>query len=200
LFTGWLRVFSHAVLFARLGDAAADYWDLKPAVMEAILTRHTDWCGDANAGANEGCEARLAAALDAALAELRQAYGPDMVQWQWGRAHVAHFPNPVWSRVPLLRDLVDVSIPTAGAYDTVNRGPSTIRTDERPYDQNFGAGLRMITDLAAPQESHMIATPGQSGNPLSPHFADLLARWRGFAWLVPGRAEPVATLTLAPAP
>jgi acyl-homoserine lactone acylase PvdQ len=46
----------------------------------------------------------------------------------------------------------------------------------------------------------MIATPGQSGNPLSPHFADLLARWRGFTWRVPGRAEPIATLTLTPAP
>jgi acyl-homoserine lactone acylase PvdQ len=64
--------------------------------------------------------------------------------------------------------------------------------------QRFGAGLRIITDLAAPADSRMIAVPGQSGNPLSPHFSDMVQRWRQFEWLVPGRAEPVAILTLEP--
>jgi penicillin G amidase len=199
LFTAWLRAFSQAILFARLGNAAADYWNLKPQVIETVLTRRTDWCADARAPAHQGCDARLAKALGAALAELRQAYGDDMVQWQWGRAHIAHFPSPVLGRVPVLRDLVQVSIPTPGAYDTLNRGPSRIRTDVRPYDQYFGAGLRVITDLAAPAASRMMITPGQSGDPLSPHFADLLVRWRGFGWLFPGRARAIATLTLAPA-
>src|ERR1700722_15363520 len=38
LFTAWLRAFAHSVLTARLGEAAADYWDLRPLVMEAVLT------------------------------------------------------------------------------------------------------------------------------------------------------------------
>jgi penicillin amidase len=58
--------------------------------------------------------------------------------------------------------------------------------------------LRIVTDLASPADSRMIAVPGQSGNPLSPHFSDLVQRWRQFEWLVPGRAEPIATLTLEP--
>ncbi len=45
----------------------------------------------------------------------------------------------------------------------------------------------------------MIVTPGQSGNPLSGHFADLVRRWRDFGWLVPGRAAAVSTLDLVPA-
>ncbi len=45
----------------------------------------------------------------------------------------------------------------------------------------------------------MITVPGQSGNPLSPHFADLLPRWRDFDYLIPGRAAAVHTLTLEPA-
>jgi acyl-homoserine lactone acylase PvdQ len=44
----------------------------------------------------------------------------------------------------------------------------------------------------------MIAVPGQSGNPLSPHFSDLTERWRQSDWLIPGRAGAVSTLTLAP--
>ena len=159
--------------------------------METVLTAHPEWCG-------ESCDRLLATALDAALAELSRAYGPEMLQWQWGRAHIAHFANPVFGRIALLRDWADVSVPTPGGFDTVNRGSTTIRDDAHPYDQRFGAGLRIITDLASPAESRMITVPGQSGNPLSPHFADLVGRWRQFDWLVPGRAGAVATLILEP--
>ena len=200
LFTAWLRAFSHSVLFVRLGSAAADYWDLRPSVMEAVLTQRPDWCSDPKQPGNENCEARLAQALDTALEELRGAYGNEMAQWQWGRAHIAYFPNPVWERVPLLRDWLRVTIPTPGGYDTVNRGPSSIRDDAHPYEQRFGAGLRIITDMAAPDQSRMIAAPGQSGNPLSSHYEDLLSRWRAFDWIVPAQASASTVLTLTPTP
>jgi penicillin amidase len=147
-----------------------------------------------------GCDALLTTTLDGALTGLRESYGPDMAAWHWGRAHIAKFPNAVFSRIPVLRDWIDVAIPTAGGSDTVNRGTMTIRDDEHPYEHRHGAGLRIITDLADPAASRMIAVPGQSGNPLSSHFSDLLRRWRNFDYLVPGKAAPVATLTLEPAP
>ena len=143
LFTAWLREFSRAVLFGRFGDAVADYWDLRPRVMEAVLTERPDWCDDPKRPGEESCGTRLAQALEAALAELRRAYGADMRKWQWGRAHVAVFANPVFSRIPVLRDWLETSIPTAGSYDTLNRGPSTIRDDAHPFAQRFGAGLRI---------------------------------------------------------
>jgi penicillin amidase len=198
LFTAWLRAFAREVLFGRIGDAAADFWDLKPLVMESVLTRHLDWCATPQ-HPQDGCDARLAAALDVALAELREAYGPQIAQWQWGRAHIAQFPSQVWGRVAVLRDWFRVAVPTAGGYDTLNRGSSTIRDDAHPFDQRFGAGLRVVTDLAAPAASRMMTVPGQSGNPLSPHYADLLMRWRQFDWLIPGRAAATATLVLEPA-
>jgi penicillin amidase len=200
LFTAWLRAFARSIFFTRLGDLAADYWDLKPQVIENILTQRPDWCADPKNPNGETCQTRLSAALDTALDELRRAYGGEMAQWQWGRAHVAYFPNAVFERVPLLRDWLRVTIPTPGGYDTVNRGPSLIRENDHPYEQRFGAGLRIITDMAAPEQSRMMIAPGQSGNPLSAHYADLLARWRAFDWLVPSRATAAGTLTLAPAP
>ena len=197
LFTAWLRLFAHDVLFGRLGEAATDFWDLRPQIMEAVLTERPEWCTDPKRP-EESCDTRLAAALDRALGELREAYGPEMARWEWGRAHVARFPSPVLGRIALLGDWMRVGIPTSGGYDTLNRGPSTIRDDAHPYEQRFGAGLRIITDLAAPAEARMIAAPGQSGNPLSPHYSDLLLRWRQFEWLVPGRAAAAATLVLEP--
>jgi penicillin amidase len=198
LFTAWLREFSHAVLFGRFGDAVSDYWDLRPRVIETVLTERPDWCDDPKRPGEESCGTRLAEALETALAGLRRAYGENMRNWQWGRAHVAVFANPVFSRIPVLRDWLEVSIPTAGSYDTLNRGPSTIRDDTHPFEQRYGAGLRTITDLTSPTDASMMATPGQSGNPLSSHFADLLRRWRDFDWLVPGRSPAVATLLLVP--
>ena len=200
LFTAWLREFSREIFFGRLGDAAVGYWDLKPRVIEAVLTEHEDWCDDQKPPEHNRCAARLTEALGAALAQLRQTYGADMTQWQWGRAHAAEFANPVFSRIPVLRDWLGVSIPSSGGYDTLNRGPSTIRDDAQPFAQRFGAGLRIITDLAAPNEAKMMIAPGQSGNAFSVHFADLLRRWRDFAWLVPHQSTVTATLALVPGP
>jgi penicillin G amidase len=198
LFTAWLRAFARSVFFARLGAAAGDYWDLKPNVIYAVLTQQRDWCADQK-NPSETCETRLSESLDTALDELRHNYGDEMARWQWGRAHIAYFPNAVFERVPLLRDWLRVTVPTPGGYDTVNRGPSVIRDNKNPYEQRFGAGLRIITDMAAPADSRMMIAPGQSGNPLSSHYADLLTRWRTFDWLYPARASTVDTLTLAPA-
>ncbi len=198
LFTAWLREFAHDLFFARLGAAAGDYWDLRPRVIETVLSSIPVWCVAPTQGV-ESCAALLSTTLDAALAGLSRAHGADMAQWQWGRAHIAEFANAVFSRIPVLGGWMRLAIATDGGFDTVNRGGTTIRDDARPYKQTHGAGLRVITDLAAPAESRMIATPGQSGNPLSPHFSDLMQRWRDFQYLVPGRAAPVAVLTLEPA-
>jgi penicillin amidase len=198
LFTAWLREFSRSILFGRFGDAVADYWDLRPKVMEAVLTERPDWCDDAKRPGEESCGSRLAEALEAALGRLRRDYGPDMAQWRWGRAHVAVFDDPVLSRIPVLRDWFATAISAPGAYDTVNRGPSTVRNEARPFEQRYGAGMRIITDLASPEDSRMIATPGQSGNPLSSHYADLMQRWRDFDWLAPGRSSAVSTVVLVP--
>jgi penicillin amidase len=198
LFTAWLREFSRSILFGRFGDAVADYWDLKPRVMEAVLTERPDWCDDPKRPGEESCGSRLAESLERALAQLHRDYGPDMTQWQWGRAHVARFANPVFSRIPVLQNWLEIAISTPGAYDTLNRGPSAIRDDAHPFEQRFGAGLRIITDLASPNDARMMTTPGQSGDPLSAHFADLLHRWRDFEWLVPGRSNSVSTLVLVP--
>jgi penicillin amidase len=217
LFTAWLRAFAEAVFVGRLGEAGSDYWNLHPQVIETVLTRDPEWCaappgsaarnpdptpaahaGDPAGARNDACGALLEATLDRALAGLRAAYGADMGQWRWGRAHVATFPNAVFSRVPVLRNWIDVAIATDGGFDTVNRGTTVIRDAEHPYEHRHGAGLRIITDLADPAASRMIAVPGQSGNPLSRHFADLLRRWRNFEYLVPGHAAPVASLSLEP--
>jgi penicillin G amidase len=40
-----------------------------------------------------------------------------------------------------------------------------------------GASFRMVLDVGEWDNSRCINAPGQSGDPRSPHYADLVARW-----------------------
>jgi penicillin G amidase len=44
--------------------------------------------------------------------------------------------------------------------------------------RNSGAGFRGIYDLADPSNSRFIIATGQSGHPLSRHYADQLPLWK----------------------
>jgi penicillin G amidase len=198
IFTAWLRELDRGLFADRLGTAFADYWALHPDVVRDLLTNHPDWCNDPAQPASAGCPAQLAPALDRALDTLAKTYGADMASWQWGRAHVATFPHAIFAHLPLLRDWLAVTVPAGGGEDTVNRGGMAIRNPADPFRDIHGAGLRMILDFADLDDSRFMAVPGQSGNPLSRHYADLLQRWRDFDWLRLGPDASGDTLVLAP--
>ena len=111
--------------------------------------------------------------LEAARLRLALLQGADMRRWSWGQLHPVRFLHPL-----------DQS---AGAADLLDRGPV-----QRPGDgdvlqasgfeggsfaQLTGASYREIFDLADWDESRAINTPGQSGQPRSKHYDDLLALW-----------------------
>jgi penicillin amidase len=52
-------------------------------------------------------------------------------------------------------------------------------TSYRPTDFGLtaGASFRMVLDVGNWDESRVVNTPGQSGNPASPHYRDLAPLW-----------------------
>ena len=172
IFAAWLREITRALFAAKLGPLFPDYWAVRPNVVQEILVDHPDWCGA------DGCPALLAAALDRALADLRRRYGDDMNAWRWGEAHQARFGHPLWSRLPLLADVLTPTIAAPGASDTLDAGAFTLSDEVHPFGARLGPVMRMIVDLAHPEAAQFMVVPGQSGNPLSPHWADLLTPWR----------------------
>jgi penicillin amidase len=102
------------------------------------------------------------------------------------------------SRVPLLRNRFEIAIPADGGADTVNRGGILTQSADQPYLDRHGAGLRMILDFADLDAARYIVVPGQSGNPVSPHYSDLLTSWRQFSWLHVARETTGDTLVLEP--
>ncbi|HKX07416.1 MAG TPA: penicillin acylase family protein [Stellaceae bacterium] len=198
IFTAWLRDFNRVVFANRLGTAFDDYWSLHPDAIAGILTTHQDWCDDRILTVPKTCPEQLSAALLLALSELTAAYGPDMSEWRWGRAHMAEFSHRLFSAVPVLGRYLDTSIAADGGLDTVNRGGFLVRSATRPYQDTLGPGLRMVVDMGDPDHARFMIVPGEAGNPLSEHYADLVRPWRDGYMLMIDTRNSVATETLSP--
>jgi penicillin amidase len=192
VFAAWLREINRALFAERLGGSFEDYWSLRPNVVQGILASHQEWCGSG------GCDDLLTQSLDHALDDLVSRFGSDMSNWKWGAAHPALFEHPLWSKVPYLRDWLTPRIAADGGIDTVNAGVFLVGNENAPFADRHGPVMRMIVDMAAPDAARFILVPGQSGNPLSPHWDDLLKPWRDLSYVEFGDDASGGTLTLTP--
>lgn len=178
LYMEWLRRFAHAVFDPPLGPALAeDYFGLHPTVLKTILTVAPSWCASTSASAPD-CRALLRQTLGETLDGLTRRYGADRAAWRWGDAHVAPLTHQVLSQVPVIGDLISLATPTDGGPYTLNRAGTAIGDLETPFADQHGAGYRAVYDLGNRARSRFMITTGQSGNPLSPHWGDLVAEWR----------------------
>ena len=109
--------------------------------------------------------------LDEAFAELASTLGSDSAAWRWGDLHQIGFRHPLSSSGArrAVFDLEPVRRGGDGFTPNATRGPG--------YSQSSGASYRHILDLADWDRSVFTSTPGQSGQPGSPHYDDLLPMW-----------------------
>jgi len=178
IFSAWLLELNRAVYADELGELFNDYLTLRPQFIVSVLTRRQGWCDNVNTSEPEDCQDQLRFALKQALDKLKAKYGEDMRAWEWGNVHRARFSNKVLSSVPLLNRFVDLEIPSDGGNYTVSRGATHVNNAEGPFDNVHGAGYRAVYDLEDLRRSRFIIATGQSGNPASGHYRDLMEDWR----------------------
>jgi penicillin amidase len=94
--------------------------------------------------------------LEGAIASLTKSQGSDWSAWRWGRMHTRAFSHPF---VPAF------NLPTVER----SGGAGTVAAD--------GASYREIFDVANWDRSLVINTPGQSGQPGSTFYGNLLQDW-----------------------
>ena len=120
--------------------------------------------------------AEMAAALTAAIRTLQKRYGSAPARWTWGRVRPLTLCHPIGARPPLNRIFNLGPFPWGGDANTVNQSASD---PVDPADNPFIiASLRMVVDVGNWDETRFALPGGQSGNPLSPHYADQLPLWR----------------------
>jgi penicillin amidase len=173
IFHAWMRQLTRALLAAAPGGDQDVPPGEYPRLLEGAVVGDSTFCN----GSRPACSEILVAALDQAVDWLAARYGADIEQWRWGDAHYAPFRHPVFSRIPVLRDLLEMRVPTDGDFFTVNRGAGRSDGGANPFEHVHGATLRAVYDLAALERSQFVIAPGQSGNPLSRHWADLIHDW-----------------------
>ncbi len=115
----------------------------------------------------------LVRTLKTAVGRTRTLLGEDSSQWSWGRLHQATFRHPMEGLIPEIAEAFNVGpFPRSGDANTV------LNTRHNPeFQQIHGATYRHILDIGDWDRAVATSAPGQSGQPGSPHYADLAALW-----------------------
>jgi penicillin amidase len=142
------------------------------------------WCGG-------DCAPMLRDSLVDAVKDLSARFGDDPAAWRWGTVHQAIFAHPILRTIPILGTLTTISIPSPGDDNTVDRGGTNLA-----FQSVHGAAYRGVYDLADLDRSLFMITPGQSGNPFSPHARDFALRWRDGATITMGPVAAAITGTV----
>lgn len=113
--------------------------------------------------------------LTNALLDIEKRLGPDPTRWQWGQLHRAVFEHPLATRVDAdaRRRFTVGSWPIGGSSFT----PMATSYWPANFQLAGGASFRMVADVGNWDASVAINTPGQSGDPASPHYRDLAPLW-----------------------
>jgi penicillin amidase len=120
-------------------------------------------------------DAVLLESLKSAVNEVRQLLGPDQATWAWGRLHHAQFDHALAQLAdPAMRAQMSVGRLAMGGSAFSPRAASYRLSDFRV---TAGASFRMVLDVGNWDASVVINTPGQSGDPFSPHYRDLASLW-----------------------
>ncbi|MCP5372791.1 MAG: penicillin acylase family protein [Hyphomicrobiales bacterium] len=195
IFNAWLRQVVHDLAADELGPLFARYWTLRPTFVRLALGERRQWCDDTATAATESCPDILKRSLATVLDDLQHRYGPDMGDWRWGDAHRARFDHALspalLGRLPgkdnaqvaslahhLLDNTLNIVTPVDGGNYTVNRAAMFLTRDHEPFASRHGAGLRAVYDFADLSKSRFMIATGQSGNPLSSHYRDMVRHWR----------------------
>jgi penicillin amidase len=203
IYAAWLRHLMQAIAEDELGPLFDDYGRSRPGFVIAVLTRNRHWCDDVTTPAKEDCAARIALALERALDEIAARQGEDIARWRWGDVHRAALVNRVLAHVPLVGRFANLVVATDGGNDTVNRGLMA-ESGANPFAHAHGAGFRAVYDLSDLARSRFVIATGQSGNPLSPHYGDMVERWRDGGHVTiatdkeAARRRAVSTLVITP--
>ncbi|GAB1579272.1 penicillin acylase family protein [Bordetella petrii] len=123
----------------------------------------------------QGRDALLLAALADGVRKLTAMQGSDSRQWEWGKLHHIQFEHSLAELLPpdTAKAYGTPRYPVSGDNDTVHR--ATFRKSD--FRQISGASYRQVIDVGNWDNSRMQNMPGQSADPRSPHYRDLLEGW-----------------------
>jgi penicillin amidase len=169
----WTFHLKPALLLRAAGDDPGLAALLAPGDHETLIAALETPGSSAWLATEEQRDTCLSETLAAAVRRCRELLGDDPASWAWSRLHHGYFEHPLGRAFPAagLRDVGP--LPKGGSGSTV------MMSRYRPGDFRAvtGASFRTVIDVGNWDESRFVNTPGQSGDPRSPHYDDLAQTW-----------------------
>ncbi len=142
-----------------------------PVLLAALEKPDAAWFGEKPI---EGRDRLLRATFRKAVDRLRKLLPGDEQKWSWGRLHTTMFRHPLASLGPVYAKAFNLGpVPRAGDAHTPNAASHNAK-----FEHTSGATYRHVFDLADWDRGLATSAPGQSGQPGSPHYDDLLPLWQ----------------------
>lgn len=168
----WLTKLPTAVFKRHVPEAAwrAVAGRISPLkTIDALKNPSPRWFGAEDA--RGGRDAVLLTSLEEAVKEARERLGDDSSKWRWGNLHVATFTHA------LSTDAERRALFNLPSVERSGDGNTVLATGGPGFRQNHGASFREILDVSDWDRSVATNVPGQSGQPGSKHYGDLLPLW-----------------------
>ncbi|OCT22551.1 penicillin acylase family protein [Pseudomonas putida] len=170
--------FLYELAFAALRDELGDTWFqvlISTRAIDAALPRlaadaDSPWWNLRGGHDRTDRTAIVRQAWQRSLEHLRELYGNDPADWQWGKAHTLTHNHPLGQQKPLnlLFNVGPFAAP--GTHEVPNNLSAKI--GPAPWPVNYGPSTRRLIDFADAGQALTINPVGQSGVPFDRHYSD----------------------------
>ncbi len=170
----WSRYLGYVFKEAVLGRAAAATMGVPDSsVMLAALEKPQALFGKDAVARRDGV---LLSSLALAWANTERLLGPEPKQWRWGSLHHSLISHPFAAATdPATQGKLNVGpIAKHGGATTPNLSSS----DPRDFRQLGGPSFRIVVDVGNWDNTRAMNMPGQSGDPDSSNYRNLVDMWR----------------------
>lgn len=181
VYAAFLHTFVHATFLDELGPESGTVWE---AFLDATISSYgapddhllyrdqSPFYDDIATPAIETKAEIIARSLAGAITLCEKRMGTDRKKWSWGTMHAYR-----WSH--------EISKKTSMFNSFLNRGPysaggeiHTLNVSGFACGKSFNVAwipaMRFIVDFGLDEPAYLISVPGQSGNPSSPHYDDMI--------------------------